>query len=199
MLSAIFPFVEQLPKQLEVAPLFLKLITQILAFPTRETSMQFINDTAPVCAFWTYEPIPKASIRAGGLYQVNKVIGHLSDLLSVFCSRKVEGYIPFVFGNEVFYKIIAPIIKELAKAGKKIFISTHDANIAVRTLPYNSVYRSHGPEGYKTFIGNPFSNSLVNTEDESLKIDWKKISMKTLEGGVEAFGERSKIYGNENA
>jgi hypothetical protein len=27
-------------------------------------------------------------------------------------------------------------------------------------------------------------------------LNWKDISMKTLEGGKEAFGERGKIYGN---
>jgi hypothetical protein len=27
-------------------------------------------------------------------------------------------------------------------------------------------------------------------------LDWKEFSMKTLEGGKEAFGERGKIYGN---
>jgi len=27
-------------------------------------------------------------------------------------------------------------------------------------------------------------------------LDWKAISMRTLEGGKEAFGERGKIYGS---
>ncbi|MGZ0708069.1 hypothetical protein ACWPKO_06995 [Coraliomargarita sp. W4R53] len=99
-------------------------------------------------------------------------------------------------GNEYINDVIVPLIKERARAGKKVFISTHDANIAVRTLPYCSVYRYHGPDGYSTYIGNPFSNDLVNPDDESDKHDWKKVSMRTLEGGEEAFGERGKIYGN---
>jgi len=99
-------------------------------------------------------------------------------------------------GNEYINDVIVPLIKERARAGKKIFISTHDANIAVRTLPYCSVYRCHGPDGYATYIGNPFSNDLVNPDDENDKHDWKKVSMRTLEGGEEAFGERGKIYGN---
>ena len=99
-------------------------------------------------------------------------------------------------GNEYINDVIVPLIKERARAGKKVFISTHDANIAVRTLPYSSVYRCHGPDGYTTYIGNPFSNDLVNPEDKDDRLDWKKISMKTLEGGEEAFGERGKIYGN---
>ena len=99
-------------------------------------------------------------------------------------------------GNEYINNVIVPLIKDKAKIGKKIFIATHDANIAVRTLPYNSVYRMHSINGYKTFVGNPFSNNLVNINDEKDKIDWKEISMRTLEGGKNAFGERGQIYGN---
>jgi hypothetical protein len=36
----------------------------------------------------------------------------------------------------------------------------------------------------------------VNPVDAGEQLDWKKVSMKTLEGGEEAFGERGKIYGN---
>ena len=89
-----------------------------------------------------------------------------------------------------------PLIKERARAGKKVFISTHDANIAVRTLPYSSVYRCHEKSGYKTYLGNPFTNNLENQEDVHDLLDWKKVSMRTLEGGEEAFGERGKIYGD---
>lgn len=99
-------------------------------------------------------------------------------------------------GNEYISDVIVPLIKERARAGKKVFISTHDANIAVRTLPYSSVYRCHDKAGYKTYVGNPFTNNLVNPVDMHDQLDWKKTSMRTLEGGEEAFGERGKIYGN---
>ena len=99
-------------------------------------------------------------------------------------------------GNEYINDVIVPLLKDRARAAKKVFISTHDANIAVRTLPYNSIYRCHGPDGYATYIGNPFSNNLVNPENSGDILDWKKVSMKTLEGGEDAFGERGKIYGN---
>lgn len=100
-------------------------------------------------------------------------------------------------GNEYINDVIVPLIKECARASKKVFISTHDANIAVRTLPYSSIYRCHGQGGYSTYIGNPFSNDLVNPDDADDQLDWKKVSMRTLEGGEEAFGERGKIYGND--
>ncbi len=97
-------------------------------------------------------------------------------------------------GNEYINNVIVPLIKEKAKSGKKVFIATHDANIAVRTLPYNSVYRHHDKNGYQTFVGNPFTNNLTNINNKN-QIDWKDISMKTLEGGRDAFGERGQIYG----
>lgn len=99
-------------------------------------------------------------------------------------------------GNEYINDVIVPLIKERARSSKKVFISTHDANIAVRTLPYSSIYRCHGQAGYRTYIGNPFANNLVNPNDVGDQLDWKLVSMKTLEGGENAFGERGNIYGN---
>lgn len=98
-------------------------------------------------------------------------------------------------GNDYISDVIVPLIKERARTGRKIFISTHDANIAVRTLPYSSIYRTHGTKGYETYVGNPFSNNLVGLTDPSERLDWRDVSMRTLEGGVEAFGERGTIYG----
>ncbi|WP_026934281.1 hypothetical protein [Christiangramia echinicola] len=99
-------------------------------------------------------------------------------------------------GNDYISGVIVPMLKEKAQNGKKVIIATHDANIAVRTLPYNSIYREHDINGYYTYQGNPFSNSLICNYGSKENKDWKEISMKTLEGGKEAFGERGKIYGN---
>jgi len=99
-------------------------------------------------------------------------------------------------GNEYISDVIVPMIKERARAGKVVFISTHDANIAVRTLPYSSIYRCHGETGYSTYAGNPFTSDLVSLDDVTDRLDWKEISMTTLEGGEEAFGERGSIYGS---
>ena len=99
-------------------------------------------------------------------------------------------------GNDYISEVIVPLIKERARSGKKVIIATHDANIAVRTLPYNSIYREHDINGYYTYSGNPFSNNLICNPRTKPNLDWKLISMKTLEGGQSAFGERGKIYGN---
>lgn len=99
-------------------------------------------------------------------------------------------------GNDYINDVIVPLLKEKALLGKKIIIATHDANIAVRTLPYNSIYRLREDGTYYTMVGNPFSNSLKCIYSSRTELDWKEISMKTLEGGKAAFGERGKIYGN---
>lgn len=99
-------------------------------------------------------------------------------------------------GNDYINDVIVPLIKEKSLLSKKVIIATHDANIAVRTLPYNSIYRLHDKGKHFTLTGNPFSNSLNCIYGSRPSLDWKEISMKTLEGGKEAFGERGKIYGN---
>lgn len=99
-------------------------------------------------------------------------------------------------GNDYINDVIVPLLKERALQGKKVIIATHDANIAVRTLPYSSIYRQHDLNNYYTFTGNPFTNNLVCITKDKADLDWKNISMKTLEGGRDAFGERGKIYGN---
>ena len=99
-------------------------------------------------------------------------------------------------GNDYINDVIVPILKKRAQQGKKIIIATHDANIAVRTLPYASIYRLHDLSRYYTFIGNPYTNNLVCIDGDKSSLDWKNISMKTLEGGRNAFGERGGIYGN---
>ena len=99
-------------------------------------------------------------------------------------------------GNDYISDVIVPLLNSHAKRGKRVIIATHDANIAVRTLPYNSIFREHDIERYNTYEGNPFSNNHIRIDDESNKLDWKEMSMRTLEGGRTAFGERGKIYGN---
>jgi len=99
-------------------------------------------------------------------------------------------------GNDYINDQIVPLLKDKALLGKKVIIATHDANIAVRTLPYNSIYRMHDMSQYFTLIGNPFLNKLKCINGIMPDLDWKETSMRTLEGGRNAFGERGKIYGN---
>lgn len=92
-------------------------------------------------------------------------------------------------------KVIRTRVQELAAEGHIVVVSTHNANLAVRTLPYLSLYREH-VDGltFKTYIGNPFVNKLVSVEDPRDEKEWSFVSMTTLEGGPEAFYDRETIY-----
>lgn len=97
-------------------------------------------------------------------------------------------------GNSFIDTNIRPIISALAKQHKTVVIATHNANIAVRTLPYMSILRTHQNGNYNTYIGNPFDDKLKNINDENDIKSWTTESLHTLEGGKEAFYERKSIY-----
>lgn len=98
-------------------------------------------------------------------------------------------------GNFYIDSVIRPKLMELALSRKTVVVATHNANIAVRTLPYLSIYRRHiqGDE-YRTYLGNPFLNELTNIDDQGDRISWSETSITTLEGGFEAFYDRQRIY-----
>lgn len=99
-------------------------------------------------------------------------------------------------GHKYINDVIVPRLIELSRLNKTIVVSTHDANIAVRTLPLLSVYREYkGNNRYCTYVGDPFRNTLSNTTDKNDIIDWTEKSINTLEGGEFAFIERGEIYG----
>ncbi len=99
-------------------------------------------------------------------------------------------------GNEYVSEIIVPQIKERIKLGKTFVIVTHNSNIGVRLLPYQTIYMSYDNEEkkYNVYKGNPFTNKLVDIEKDTEELVWTNVSQKTLEGGKEAFMERRNIY-----
>lgn len=101
-------------------------------------------------------------------------------------------------GNEYIEKNIVTLIKELAKSGKTIFIATHNANIAVRTLPANTILKTVSNDSYATYQGSMFTNRLVNISNSTDVREWNIESEKHLEGGKEAFEERGYYYADNN-
>lgn len=99
-------------------------------------------------------------------------------------------------GHDYINTVIVPKIIELAKLNKTIIICTHDANIAVRTLPLLSVYRKYkGNNEYASYLGSAFTDKLINPNDNNDSLSWTITSLETLEGGENAFIERCEIYG----
>lgn len=101
-------------------------------------------------------------------------------------------------GNSYIDATIRPQISDLARRHKTVVIATHNANLAVRTLPYMSIFRKYENGNYYTYVGNPFRNELINLDDESDLLNWTVESMHTLEGGKDAFYERKDIYESGN-
>ena len=97
-------------------------------------------------------------------------------------------------GGEYIDDVIRQKISNLGREKKTVFIATHNANIAVRTLPYASIYRKYDKGEYKTYVGNPFTNKLLNINNENDVLSWREESMRTLEGGEAAFKNRGEIY-----
>ena len=97
-------------------------------------------------------------------------------------------------GNSYITSTILPKLTDLAKRRKTVIIATHNANIAVGTLPYISILRTHENGVYKTYVGNPFYDELRNIDDETDVKNWTQESMHTLEGGKTAFYDRKDIY-----
>lgn len=75
-------------------------------------------------------------------------------------------------GNSYINAAILPKIIGHAKNKKTVIVATHNANIAVRTLPYTSVYREHENGIYSTYVGNPFIDNLKNINDENDLKNW---------------------------
>lgn len=96
--------------------------------------------------------------------------------------------------NSYVDAVIRERIQKLAKQGKTVVLATHNANLAVRTLPYLSVYREHDNGTYRTYVGNPFTDELVDVEDSSNVLSWTKKSLEVLEGSKEAFYNRKDVY-----
>lgn len=97
-------------------------------------------------------------------------------------------------GSTYINATIIPLLRDLAKAKKIIVLATHDANIAVRTRPLNSILKLTNNNTYNTYVGNMFTNILQNESNKDDVYQWKDASLKYLEGGEPAFDERGELY-----
>ena len=98
-------------------------------------------------------------------------------------------------GNRYISTYLIPKIKELRDRGKTIIISTHNANIAINTLPSQTIYSAYDVihEKPEFYVGNMYSNKLENSTSQVLK--WEEIALLHLEGSEEMFTNRRDIYG----
>ena len=95
-------------------------------------------------------------------------------------------------GNSYINDTVVERINYLAKLKKTVVIVTHNANIAIRTLPYQTIMKLYDGD-YTTYIGSLYSGVLKDLDSGETK-DWREESIRILEGGKEAFNERGDIY-----
>lgn len=99
-------------------------------------------------------------------------------------------------GNKYISEYIIPHIKRLRDRGKTVVLSTHNANIAVSTLPSQTIYCNYIGDNKAEiyYIGNMYSNELVSIKNENNIIAWEEKALKHLEGSKEMFSIRRNIW-----
>ncbi|WP_127942659.1 AAA family ATPase [Mycoplasma sp. ATU-Cv-703] len=135
---------------------------------------------------------------SSGEKQIIKLMAHLNEDKNYFFIDEPEQSLDQSFVNDKIVKII----RDKAKNNKTFVIVTHNANIGVRSLPYQTIYRELSEDGIadnnETYYGNPFLNEMTSINDDKKSVKWSDICSKILEGGKPAFLDRWNYYRGEN-
>ncbi len=95
-------------------------------------------------------------------------------------------------GHKYIADYLIPKLKQLRDMGKTIVLSTHDANIAINTLPSQTIYCDYPSENIY-YGGNMYSNELIGILNGDTK-NWRDTAIIHLDGGEKLFNSRSNIY-----
>lgn len=99
-------------------------------------------------------------------------------------------------GNKYISEYIIPKLKYLRDIGKTVVLSTHNANIAINTLPTQTIYCNYvgDSEAEIYFAGNMYENELKSIKNTDHKISWEDEAIKHLEGSEHMFNIRRNIW-----
>ncbi len=95
-------------------------------------------------------------------------------------------------GHKYIADYLIPKLKKLRNMGKTIVLSTHDANIAINTLPSQTIYCNYPNEDIY-YSGNMYSNELIGILNGHTK-NWRDTAIIHLDGGEKLFNSRRNIY-----
>lgn len=101
-------------------------------------------------------------------------------------------------GNKYISEYLIPQLNQLRGQNKTIVLSTHNANIAINTLPSQCIYCDYEvnkANGNTYYFGNMYSNELEGALDNSEVLNWEEKALEHLEGSQEMFNRRKNIYG----
>ena len=99
-------------------------------------------------------------------------------------------------GNKYISEYIIPKLKYLRDIGKTVVLSTHNANIAINTLPTQTIYCNYvgDSDAEIYFAGNMYANELISIKNTDHKILWEDEAIKHLEGSEYMFNIRRNIW-----
>ncbi|OAQ55650.1 hypothetical protein [Enterococcus thailandicus] len=123
------------------------------------------------------------------------------SILSIVAILESQEYDCYLFdemerglGNKYIADYIIPRLKQLRDNGKTLIISTHNANIAISTLPSQSIYCRYPHSSGYYMIGNMYSNQLINFKNPHEIVQWEPLAIEHLEGNETMFVRRKNIW-----
>lgn len=98
-------------------------------------------------------------------------------------------------GQKYLSDYVIPKLKRLRDNGKIVIVSTHNSNLAVNTLPGQTVYCDYSPGSNEIYyVGNMYENELKCTySDRTVK--WNNTALIHLEGTKTMFKVRRNTFG----
>ena len=103
------------------------------------------------------------------------------SILSISAILENDNYDYYLFdeieqglGNAYVSSYIIPKLKKLRDKGKTVVLTTHNANIAINTLPLQTIYCNYkGNDNNEIYYeGNMYSNELCSITDRNNIVEW---------------------------
>ncbi len=160
----------------------------------RETFDSFEKEEIDLFSIIGYDVLTNVENKSKNLSSGQKVEVVFDKVLESPKSILILDEIDYALDTTYINSILIEKINKI-ELSKTIFLATHSANLAINSVPINWIYREEdGDLKYKTFIGDIYSNELINIENNDEKLSWDKTAIDIFEGGKEAMKKRGMIY-----